>query len=438
MRECWRRFARGPLPRKHLLSLYVHVPYCIKKCHFCYCSVKASPSKKMLDGYLPGVQKEADFFSSAIGELPVRLFQVGGGTPNILSADQLGELFGMIRSRFYFDPDCFRTIEFNPASTTADKLLVARKAGFQRVSFGAQSLNESVLNKENREYQNIKMTADAVRSARLAGFDIINIDLILGLEGEDAESFKEGLENLAHLEPSSITITAISLTDPYLKVSGTTREDKLRKYEKLLPKALDAMRQMCSREKFRCDDLSPNKADWVLYSLPLNYRACELMKRNDHFAGGNLSVMGLGPLSWSHIFGEAIYMRQSKDFSADLSDYRFAALNEKEEMMRYVLYSLAKKSKIYFGEFMDRFGQDARVVFGLEIAALGALGKIKADHSGLLFLPARGPDRIFYGLFFLMDAVFKSQFANINESLLWRKRLENELSAETAGKKAAE
>ncbi len=418
VRRHWEAALEGGEAARRGTALYIHVPYCRKKCHFCYCSVKASPSAAALEGYVPALEAELDFFAPLFRGRPMRLFQVGGGTPNLLSAAQLSRLLGAALERFSFEEGCLRTIEFNPAGADEARLRAAREAGFNRASFGVQSLNPDVLEKENREYQDFAMLERAVGLCRRLGFDVVNVDLLLGLEGEDAESFLDGFKRAADLAPTSITVTGLTLTDAYLKVTGTNRERKLRFYERLLPKAVAGVRRLAREAGYDASFVGPELATWIVYR-PMPAEVRERLTRGDRSSGGKSSILGLGPLAWSHVYGRAICERNGEPFAAGAPLYRVVPMGPKEEMAQHILYCLEYRSRVEWAEFSGRFGEDARRRFARELAALEALGRVKRDARGFSFLPRRGPERIFYGLFFLLDFVAQSSLATGDLRRLW-------------------
>lgn len=433
----WRKFLRRPIPPKHLFSVYLHIPYCSKKCHFCYCSTEVPSSRAVIDRYIPELKDEIRFFSPLLKGIPVRLFQVGGGTPNILTAGQLNDLLDFAVSRFTLEDDGMRIIEFTPANTDREKLAVARRRGFNRISFGVQSLNPEVLKRENREDQTYEMVANAIAWARELGFEIINVDLLLGLASETLESFLDGFRRIAELQPTSIIVPGLTMTDAYLKVMNLTREANQRRYEQELPKALEGMRRLCREHGYETENLKPNHGIWVMYAKETPREVLAKADRGDNFSGGGLSVLGLGHLARSRVFGCGEYERYPRLFDPAAPVYRMISLSAKEEMMRYLISALETKSRVEFDEFHSRFGEDARRRFELELKTLKALGAIRLDAGGFDYLPVKGTERIFYGLFLLLDVLAELPFANggLNSGLL--ARLRRELRGISLGEAAA-
>ncbi len=423
----WRSLLRRPAPAGHFYSVYAHVPYCAKKCRFCYCATEISTNREVVDGYVPQLRAEIDFYAPLFKGREIPLLQVGGGTPSLLPARRLDELLSALTTSFRMAQDGLRVIEFNPASTDLEKLEIARARGFNRISFGVQSLDAAVLAAEGREEQTYEMTEAAVRHAQRLGFEAVNVDVMLGLRGETAESFLEGFERIAALRPTMIVVPGLSLTDAYLKINGLSREENLKAYEALLPRALSGLRRLCEKYGYDAGSLTADRHTWALYAKDLPAALARKLTRNDHLAGGTVSILGLGHHARSYLFGEAVASRYAESFAPDKPCYRLTRLTPKQEMMRYLIYAIESRSRVEFSEFSSRFGRDAREAFAFELKALAALGKARVDERGFDFLPVRGPERVFYGMFLIAEVVSESPFAAGRLDASFIRRLKKEL-----------
>ncbi len=397
--------------RAAVLSVYAHIPYCVKKCFFCECAMRVTTDQSLIDEYVPHLRREIEFYAPLFSGVSVDILQIGGGTPSLLSAPRLKECLESLTSAFSIRKNAMRVIEFNPASTTPEKLSAARASGFNRISFGVQSLNARVLKNENREYQTYEMTRNAVQWARNEGFEAINVDLILGLEHDTLDGFLEGFRRAAELGPTSIVVPGLTMTDSYLKVMKLTREENHRRYERLVPPALEGMRRISEELGYDASELTSDRGTWFVHAKGTPSYLLKGMSRSDHFEGGAVSVLGLGHFARSFLFERAIYERYPKPFEAQSPMYRRAAMSRRDEMMRYMLCALDNHSRIDFGGFKQRFGGDLREEFAIELKALKCMGKVRMESNGFRFLPVRGPERIFYALFFLRNLVFSLPLA---------------------------
>lgn len=193
-------------------SLYVGIPFCPSIC--LYCSFSSSPIKqweKRVDEYLEALFKELRFLGDAYGYRRLDTIYVGGGTPTTLTADQLERLMNCIEENFSYENLKELTVEAGrPDSVTPEKFQVLKKHGVTRVSVNPQTMNQKTLDVIGRKHT-VEQTKEAFLMARKAGFDNINMDLIVGLPGETIEEVRHTMEELRTLDPDSITIHSLAI-----------------------------------------------------------------------------------------------------------------------------------------------------------------------------------------------------------------------------------
>jgi oxygen-independent coproporphyrinogen-3 oxidase len=187
--------------------VYAHVPFCARRCDFCYYLSYADKSRSEIERYIKAVLTEADRVAAARtfkGRTPEVMY-VGGGTPSLLSAVQL-EVFlgGLMRS--FGDVTCREfSVEVAPQTTRADGLAAMKRCGVTRVSMGVQQMNDDVLKASGR----IHRTCDVLRAwdeIEAANFQTTNLDLIAGLPGESDSTFMQSLDRVIDMGPDSVTI----------------------------------------------------------------------------------------------------------------------------------------------------------------------------------------------------------------------------------------
>ena len=182
------------------LSLYVHIPFCLKRCVYCdFVSGLYDPARA--DAYIDALKSE---LSNIPNEKPLSTLFIGGGTPTVLSTDVLTGLIKHVFNRFRFTEDYEATIEANPGTVDKDKLKALRAAGINRSSSGIQSFNDEELAFLGRIH-NREGAVRAVNLAKEAGFENIGIDLIYGIPGQGIESWKTTLEMALKLKPKHIS-----------------------------------------------------------------------------------------------------------------------------------------------------------------------------------------------------------------------------------------
>ena len=207
------------------ISLYVHIPFCIKRCIYCdFVSGAYTPDKAA--AYLVALKKE---ISSIPADRPISTLFIGGGTPTVLTADQLSDLIGHIFEHFDFTNDHESTIEANPGTLDIAKLKAIRSAGINRISIGVQSFNNDELVFLGRIHSGSE-AEEAVRLARDAGFKNIGVDLIYGIPGQDIETWKKTLEKAASLKPNHISAYELTVeegTELYKMRKDMLKEDEI-------------------------------------------------------------------------------------------------------------------------------------------------------------------------------------------------------------------
>lgn len=173
------------------VSVYVHIPFCERRCTFCACNVVISRAHERGSAYVVTVLKEMDLAAAAMGGNRPRIKQLhwGGGTPTWLSAGELAELYRGIEARFEMDPQREQSIEVDPRVTTPEQLGTLRSLGLNRLSMGVQDIDPTVQDAINR-HQSVDQTAAIINQARALGISGITVDLVYGLPYQTPESFR--------------------------------------------------------------------------------------------------------------------------------------------------------------------------------------------------------------------------------------------------------
>jgi putative oxygen-independent coproporphyrinogen III oxidase len=186
------------------LSLYVHFPWCVRKCPYCDFNSHALrdvlPEHAYIDALLEDLEQELP----ALWGRTIHTVFLGGGTPSLFSAPAIERLLSRIRARLQLHPDAEITLEANPGTAGQERFAGYRDAGVNRLSLGIQSLSDSHLNALGRIHD-AEQSFLAVRAARAAGFDNINLDLMFGLPDQDAAATRADLESALALQPEHLS-----------------------------------------------------------------------------------------------------------------------------------------------------------------------------------------------------------------------------------------
>lgn len=195
-------------------SLYVSIPFCPSRCSYCsFISHSNESAKKLIPKYIEKLCEEIKYTAAIAKELSLKLESVyiGGGTPTVLSAEQLKTVTDTISESFELSNIREYTIEAGrPDSLSEDKFQVMAQCGCTRISINPQTFNDDVLREIGRNHS-AKMTLDSFEMARKAGFTNINMDLIAGLPTDTVESFESTLDTAISLYPENITVHTLAL-----------------------------------------------------------------------------------------------------------------------------------------------------------------------------------------------------------------------------------
>lgn len=195
-------------------SLYLSIPFCPSRCSYCsFVSHSVEQAKRLIPDYLNYLKKELAF-TATIAEhcgLTLRTVYIGGGTPTVLSAEQLDDLMTAVETCFPIASAEEYTVEAGrPDTVTREKLEVIKRHGATRISINPQTMDNAVLAAVGRRHT-AEQTVEAYRLAREVGFDNINMDLIAGLTGDTPETFRRTVDQLIKLDPENITVHTLSM-----------------------------------------------------------------------------------------------------------------------------------------------------------------------------------------------------------------------------------
>ena len=209
------------------VALYLHVPFCVSLCPYCDFVVIAGsatrgPTNK-IGRFLEALRSELDLRADALDTAfgppgtkrrpALETVYLGGGTPSIVPADELERILAQVRGRFGLAPGAEVTLEANPGPDERGDPAALRRAGITRMSFGAQSLDDTELRRLGRRHR-ARHVADAVAGAREAGIGSINVDLLYDIPDTDLPTWMATLDGVLELAPEHLSLYALSLDDP--------------------------------------------------------------------------------------------------------------------------------------------------------------------------------------------------------------------------------
>ena len=190
------------------LSLYIHIPFCESLCYYCACNKVITKHHSRSVEYLRYLKREIELHTDRIGKSQVvGQLHLGGGSPTILTDDELRQVMALLREHFRLAPAAEISIEVDPRTVNGTRLKALWTMGFNRLSFGVQDFDAAVQKAVHR-IQPAQQVFDLVAAAHQLGFESINVDLIYGLPQQSPQSFDKTLEQIAHLRPDRIALYA--------------------------------------------------------------------------------------------------------------------------------------------------------------------------------------------------------------------------------------
>lgn len=206
--------------RRKQIGLYIHIPFCKQKCSYCdFCSYanKESFIKRYIQCVLKeiievGNNNKIDFENGKDDLFLVKTIYIGGGTPSLIDSKYIVQIIEDIKLNFEIDEKAEITIEVNPGTVTLEKLEDYKRAGINRLSIGLQSTHEHLLKEIGRIHTYLDFL-DTFRFAREAGFENINVDLMIGLPNQTLAEVQDSIEEIVSMEPEHISVYSLILEE---------------------------------------------------------------------------------------------------------------------------------------------------------------------------------------------------------------------------------
>lgn len=380
-----------------LLNLYIHFPFCQSNCDFCiYPSVRLN-SEKEIDDYINYLVSEMRLFSPLFKNKTFKNLSIGGGTPSLMSDDQLNRLLTSIFEFFRFDDEGEKSIEFNPNTSSYGKLKILDRFSFNKLSFGVQSLSSKVLAGSGRGYQTRETVERAIADFKKTGIGFLNVDLLLGLKNDTAEEMIYSIEELFKMKPNLICVYPIKINNNYLLKNKLTEKEFLNYYYPLFDKVAKVLPEIAKKYSYGSqDDFSK-----LSYVHPFSFHMLDGKKTRLKYSYSNFntkpySTLGLGYYSESCINDSIRYTNVDKnhpntlflkDFSVKKEDFTFYTnvFLKDYSKVKFIVHSVCDGFEVKRDEYSTKFGNDIVDDFAYAVAALKHLSLIAVTEDRLIF-----------------------------------------------------
>lgn len=402
---------------KKKLEIYVHIPFCAKKC--AYCDFLSFPGNmRMRREYTDKLLEEIRIQSSFVREYQVDTIFLGGGTPSVLDVTDMTAIMGTLKEHYDIAPDAEITIEVNPGTVKMEGLVAYREAGINRVSMGLQSADDTELRYLGRIHTYDEFLKSFQR-VRMAGFTNVNVDLISAIPGQTPESWRNTLKKTAMLKPEHISAYSLIVEE------GTPFYDRYGGHVEMESYEMSPEER---RRLMALPDLPDEDTEREMYYMTRNCLAEQGYERYEisnyarpgfecrhnvgYWTGTGYLGLGLGASSYL----EGCRFHNTSDFqsyvSAHLDDEAefcqalrqdMEQLSVKSKMEEFMFLGLRLTRGVSVEGFITRFGQSIRNVYGGVIDKLEREGLLE-HKNGYYHLTERGLDLSNYAMsLFLLD-----------------------------------
>ena len=357
------------------VEIYIHIPFCIRKCDYCDFLSGPSGPKEQAD-YVQALLREIQAVEEGEGRSVSSIF-IGGGTPSVLDERLLGDILKEIRNRFKMEEDAEITIEVNPGTANIGKLQAYREMGINRLSIGLQSPQDRELKILGRIH-NYEQFLETYQEARTVGFDNINIDLMSAIPDQTYEGWVKNLRTVAELEPEHISAYSLIVEEgtPFAarKLNLPDEDTEYNMYE--------ATAQILKEYGFEQYEIS---------NYARKGRECRhnvgYWTRQDYLGFG----LGASSLYGKERFANTADMKKYLENSRNPEKIREKepSLTREDEMAEFMFLGLRMTKGISKADFQKCFGCTIESVYGEVLEKYESMGLL-LEQDGRIFLSREG------------------------------------------------
>ena len=375
------------------LGMYLHIPFCRKRCHFCYFRVYTDKNAQEVQSYLDVVAREWELYSElpAIAGRPLNFIYFGGGTPSFLSTKQLDGLVSRLTAKTPWTSAEEITFECEPGTLTEAKLAAIRRIGVTRLSLGIENFDDRILEVNGRAHRSPEVFR-AYEYARSLDFPQINIDLIAGMLGESDENWRQCVEKALALQPDSITVYQMEL--PFnTTISGNLLNHTGRFEDKV---ASWATKRRWVREAFEAFEAAGYHVRSA-YTAVRNPERTRFLYTDRLWQGADMA--GLGVASFGHINGVHVQNHDTWEAYAAAIERDEVPLSRayrpttEERMIRELVLQL-KSGSVKPAYFEGKYGVNILERFKDQFASLSEPGYLRTASEDIVELSREGLLRV--------------------------------------------
>lgn len=360
------------------LGIYVHIPFCKKKCNYCD-FISFQNKNEIILRYIENLKKEIKQSIKLTNseEYIVKTIYIGGGTPSFINSEFIIEILKEIRKKYIVDENAEITIEVNPGTVTEQKLCNYYNLGINRLSIGLQSDNDEILKNIGRIHTYSEFL-DTYKLARKVGFKNINVDLMLGLPNQTIEILENTVNKVIKLNPEHISIYSLILEE------GTKLEEQISNGEINLPD------ENTERIMYHLARKILNQNEYIQYEISNYSKICFESKHNTD-CWSQKEYIGFGLAAHSYINMERFSnTTKIEEYIENIENENIEdnyIINEKQnkisQMKEYMMLGLRKINGISIMEFEQKFNQNPIYLYRIELNKLVNEELIEVDGDNI-------------------------------------------------------
>ena len=360
------------------LGIYVHVPFCRAKCNYC-AFVSQVGNEELQQAYVAALCREITAAGGDFSAFTVDSLFLGGGTPTVLSVEQLAQILQTLRKNFVLSADVEINIEANPGTVSLTPLKLLRQQGFNRLSLGVQSFDDTVLTAVGRMHR-ADEAKNAFKQARQAGFDNIGLDLIYGLPKQTTASWQETLVQAVDLNPEHISAYGLKLEGGTPLATAVDAGEMTLPSEEAEEEMYDLLNELLPLHGYQRYEIANYATSGRQCRHNLKYW------RSLPFRGFGLAAHSFdGRQRFANTENRGEYIERIRD-GLSVEVVR-ETLDEAVVIGEYVFTALRLAQGMRFDEFHARFGQEFNQLFAEPLARLEKMKLIDQTDQVVFLTP---------------------------------------------------
>ena len=367
------------------VGLYVHIPFCKKKCE--YCDFKSYADKEeLIEEYVKWLKYELeevgkgnrlDYENHLDNLAIVKTIYIGGGTPSLIDSKYISEILEVIKKNYTFAENTEITIEVNPGTVNKEKLEQYKKSGINRLSIGLQSTHDRLLKKIGRIH-NYDDFLNTFKIARNVGFENINIDLMLGLPEQSIEDLEQSVEEVIKLNPEHISVYSLIV------------EEETPFYKKLEANELNLPEDELERKMYWAVKEKLEKSGYIHYEISNFAKKCFESKHNlscwnqeEYIGFGTSAHSYTNNVRYSNIDNIEEYINNFKTDNETENFVFHEKQNKESKMKEFMMLGLRKIEGISIKDFKSRFALNPIFAYRKELEKLVDEELIEIDGDNI-------------------------------------------------------